>query len=174
MTDPFADLLPPADFSNVVGGGPSARRFERSDPFADLMPSTPRAAAPLMQGLDDEPQAMPERTGEEALSDTATSIRQGLNSVVGGIVGAPVDLANFMITPPHQRAINKALGVLTDDIQQPEFVRGIRQSLGISNEIEGEGLSDKAKAQAEQFQNADGFADSVKFQIGRASCRERV
>ena len=99
MTDPFADLLPPADFSNVVGGGPSARRFERSDPFADLMPSTPRAAAPLMQGLDDEPQAMPERTGMEAVSDAATRIRQGLNSVVGGAVAAPVNIANMMMNP---------------------------------------------------------------------------
>src|SRR5690606_18565283 len=108
-------------------------------------------AEPVTGGVDwsqfapvpDEPRplmasAMPDRTGEEALSDTATRIRQGLNSVVGGIVGAPVNLTNMLMTSPQQRAINRAMGAPTEDYEQPEFVRGIRESLGISNEIEGE------------------------------------
>ena len=92
---------------------PAAQPASQDGNWWDAYAPVPDEPRPLMASV------MPERTGEEALSDTATRIRQGLNSVVGGIVGAPVDLANFMITPPHQRAINKALGVLTDDIQQP-------------------------------------------------------
>jgi hypothetical protein len=160
MNDPFADLLPPPDFSNVVGGGPNDIAFKASDPFADL---TPKAPAPLMKS------AMPERTGMEAVSDAATRIRQTLNSVAGGAVAAPVNLANMLMNPPHQRAINRALGVPTEDIAQPDFVRGIQESLSVDNELEGEGLSDKAKMQAEQFQKADGFTGAAKYLLDNPS-----
>ena len=131
--------------------------------FGDVESGSATAPRPLMSD------GMPERTGMEAVSDAATRVRQGLNSVVGGIVAAPVNISNMLITPPHQRALNKALGIPTEDIDQPDFVRGIQESLSVDNELEGQGLSDKAKMQAEQFQNKEGFVDAAKYLLENPS-----
>lgn len=169
MSDPFADLIPPPSFKNVVGGGPSDPVFNREDPFSDLMPlksgASSSAPRPLMNAGDDfdvaEP--MPSRTSGEAVSDAATRVRQGLNSVVGGLVGAPVNIANALMNPPHQRALNKAMGIPTEDIDQPDFVKGIRESIGYNNEREDAALSGKARRQAAEFQATEGIGGALSY-----------
>lgn len=107
--------------------------------------------------------------------DVATRIRQGTNNVVGGILGLPVDVANLVTEPLRlaQRGGNALRGSLGMDalpvlgaMQQPDVVRGIRESLAINNAGEDSNLSPTALTQAQEFQSQDGIIPSMKYLLG--------
>ena len=171
----FDDLLP----AKPAAEKPSAP--QASSMFADLVPGeAPRAAIPnaplgevghvteLAPVVVRPDAAQTERSWGEALGDTATRVRQGLNNVVGGVLGAPVNILNAasQYGTPMRAAdtiSRRIAGVPSDLIPQPAAVQGTRAELARNNAVEQEGLSLKAKRQAAEFQQAEGFVDSLGY-----------
>lgn len=149
----------------------------------DVVSREPAQKAAPTQSADVDPWAvvqqspaeLPNRTVSEWMGDTGRRVTQTARTVTGGLLGLPTNLLNTATANPRRamemgNALRERVGLdpleggvfdLFDVRQQPEVVRGMRESLDIANEETGAGISARGQQLQQELEGADGFLPTL-------------
>src|SRR5690625_4331018 len=144
------------------------------EPAPQAAPTQPADVDPWAV-VQQSPAELPNRTVSEWMGDTGRRALQTARTVTGGLLGLPTNLLNTATANPRRamelgNALRERVGLdpleggmfdLFDVRQQPEVVRGMRESIDISNEITEQGMTPQARQLAAELEAADGFLPTL-------------
>lgn len=162
--NPFADLIPAGDnpFADLVPAKPKVPLYgdRPEDTLTRPVRDRARMSRAMSAGSIMSPAA--ETTLGEDIDDAALAIREGARNVTSATVGLPVNALNA-VNNFGNMAVHALTGGLVDPdlfpmAAQPAAVRGIQESLALTNAADAEAnASDLLLEQRARLQDADGF-----------------